>query len=150
MLVRLRRLYPHLLLTPAVALSTVACAHTPPPPPVTSSSRAPDPPPLAVTYRILRSVDGDGVLLSGRMDIGIHDDGRVEAVASHNASAEQLQLSVRPEDDGTLVARARYEERGQDGLSIKWAPAMRVARGTPARAEVTGSGWARAIELTVQ
>jgi hypothetical protein len=143
----------HVLRLPAaaLALSTAACAHTPPPAVAISTSvRVPDPPPLAVTYRILRSVDGDGVLLSGRMDIGIHDDGRVQAIASHGAGEEQLEVTVRPEDDGTLVARVRYEERGQDGVSIKWAPAMRIARGTPARAEVTGAGWARAVELTVQ
>jgi hypothetical protein len=131
-----------------VASSTFACAR-PQAAPV-AAARPPDPPPLAVTYRVLRSVDGDGVLLSGRMDIGIHDDGRVEAVAAHNAGEEQLELSVRPEDDGQLVARVRYEERGQDGVTIKWRPAMRIARGTPVRAEVNGSGWARAIELTVQ
>jgi len=138
----------HLLPAALVASSTLACAHPQAAPSV--SARPPDPPPLAVTYRVLRSVDGEGVLLSGRMDIGIHDDGRVEAVAAHNAGEEQLELSVRPEDDGLLVARVRYEERGQDGVMIKWRPAMRVARGTPVRAEVTGSGWARAIELTVQ
>jgi len=135
----------------ALAVSTFACAHAPPPSvATTASARAPDPPPLAVSYRVLRSVDGDGVLLSGRMDIGVHDDGRVQAIASHNTGEEQLEVTVRPEDDGTLVARVRYEERGQDGLSIKWQPALRIARGTPARAEVTGSGWARAVELTVQ
>jgi hypothetical protein len=136
----------------AVVLSTAACAHTTPPAVSTSSAapRAPDPPPVAVTYRIVRSVDGDGVLLSGRMDISVHDDGRVESASSRTGASEQLQLTVRPEDDGTLIARARYEERSQEGATIKWAPAMRVARGTPARAEVTGAGWARAIEVTVQ
>lgn len=139
------------LVASALAVSTLACAHTPAPSVATTAApRAPDPPPLAVSYRVLRSVDGEGVLLSGRMDIGVHDDGRVQAIASHNTGEEQLEVSVRPEDDGTLVARVRYEERGQDGVSIKWAPALRIARGTPARAEVTGSGWARAVELTVQ
>lgn len=138
----------HLLSGALVASSTLACAR--PQAISTAAARPPDPPPLAVSYRVLRSVDGDGVLLSGHMDIGIHDDGRVEAIAAHDAGEEQLELSVRPEDDGLLVARVRYEERAPDGVIIKWRPAMRVARGTPVRAEVTGSGWARAIELTVQ
>jgi hypothetical protein len=128
--------------------STLGCLRAAPPP--APAARAPDPPPFAVTYRVARSVDGDGVLLAGRMDIGVHDDGRVEARAAHSAAAEKLQLTVRPELDGTLIARANYEERSADGATIQWAPSMRVARGAPARAEVTGSGWSRAIELTVQ
>jgi hypothetical protein len=137
----------------AVSLASAACAHTPAPAPWTGSSttaRPPASPPLSVSYRVLRSLDGEGVLLSGRMDVSVHDDGRIQAIASHNSAEEQLEVTVRPEDDGTLVARVRYEERGPDGTSIKWQPSMRVARGTPVRAEVTGAGWARAIELTVQ
>jgi len=137
-----------LLSAALLASSPLACAHVTPPP--AAAVRVPDPPPFAVTYRILRSLDGDGVLLAGRMDIGVHDDGRVEAVSSHNSAAHELQLTVRPEDDGSLIARARYEERGPDGTTIKWAPAMRVARGAPAHAEVAGSGWARTIDLIVQ
>jgi hypothetical protein len=137
-----------LLAAALLASSPLACTRVTPPP--VAAVRPPDPPPLAVTYRIQRSVDGEGLLLAGRMDIGIHDDGRVEAVSSHNSAAHELALTVRPEDDGSLVARARYEERGPDGTTIKWAPAMRVARGAPAHAEVAGNGWARTIDLLVQ
>jgi len=129
-----------------VAVPTFACTRVASPP--ATAVRVPDEPPLAVTYRVVRSLDGDGIMLSGRMDIGAHDDGRVENVASRGS--QQIHLTVRPEADGTLIARVRYEEHSQDGASIRWEPSVRVARGAPGRAEVAGSGWARAIDLTVQ
>ena len=106
-------------------------------------------PALGLSYRVIRSGDGDGVLLSGRADVVNHAM-HIHAVAPHSAAEEDLEMEARSTDDGAIVIRVEYSERGQDGAGIKWQPEMRVARGVPVRAEVGGSGWSRAIELTVQ
>jgi hypothetical protein len=132
----------------SLALPTlVACARAPAPPPQ-AIPRLP-PPALGLTYRVIRSGDGDGVLLSGRADVVNHAM-HIHALAPHSAAEEDLEMEARMTDDGSIVIRVEYSERGADGAGLKWQPEMRVARGVPVRAEVGGSGWSRAIELTVQ
>ena len=125
----------------------LACARAPAPPPQ-AIPRLP-PPALGLSYRVIRSGDGEGVLLSGRADV-VNQPMHIHALAPHSASEEDLEMDARTGDDGAIVIRVEYSERGVDGAGIKWQPEMRVARGVPVRAEVSGSGWGRAIELTVQ
>jgi len=133
----------------SLALPTIlACARAPAPPPQAAAPRL-SAPSLALTYRVLRTGDGDGVLLSGRADVVNHSM-RVHAVAPHSSAEEDLEMEARSSDDGTIVIRVEYSERNPDGAGLKWQPEMRVARGVPVRAEVGGPGWSRAIELTVQ
>ena len=132
-----------------IALPTLlACARAPAPPPMAPRA-PPDTPPLGLSYRVLRSGDGDGVLLSGRADVVNHAM-HIHAIAPHSTAEEDLEMEARTTDTGAIVIRASYTERGVDGAGLKWQPEMRVARGVPVRAEVGGNGWSRAIELTVQ
>ena len=85
------------------APSLLACAH----PPAPVAARPPPPhelPALAVTYRLVRTGDGQGPVLSGRTDLGPHNDARISATAAHNAAAEELEMSARPADDGRFIA----------------------------------------------
>jgi hypothetical protein len=131
------------LLCPAL----LACARTPAPAPVVA--RAPDPP-LMVTYRIVRSGDGEGTMLFGRTLLDGGHGARVHATAPHNAADEDLDLSTRQNIDGSLALSLHYEERGVDGSKIEWQPLVRVSRGSPVKLEVAGPGWVRTLDLTVE
>lgn len=142
-------LLPLLALVPSPWL--LACSH------VTATAApvaAPHPPPVApmtLDYRIVRSVDGEGTVLSGRTDLerGSHGAG-VKAVAAHNSAEAELQLSARDTEDGGIIIRVSYEERGPDGTAIRWEPEMRVVRGVPVRADAAGNGWGRSLVLTAE
>jgi len=106
---------------------------------------------MTLAYRVVRSVDGDGTVLAGRTDLeqGSHGAG-VKAVAAHNTSEAELELTARQTEDGGTIIRVSYQERGPDGAAIRWEPEMRVVRGVPVRAEAAGNGWGRSLELTAQ
>jgi hypothetical protein len=108
------------------------------------------PPPIAVAYRLIGTGAGEGVLLSGRSQVDAKHGAKVHAVAAHSSAGQALDFEARPREDGTVVVEVRYEETSAEGAKLKWVPAVRLARGIPARAEVSGSGWGRAIELTVE
>jgi hypothetical protein len=128
--------------------SLLACARSPTA--ALAPARAPEPPPMTISYRVVRSAGTEGVLLSGRTEIDGHHDVRMHTTAPHHAAFEDLELSTRPADDGSILVSLRYEERSADGVEIDWRPWVRVARGIPARVEVTGPEWGRAIDLTVE
>jgi hypothetical protein len=134
-----------------VALPAVAaCARAPAPPPIAANARGPEPPSLAISYRVTRTGDGSGVLMSGHADMDAHHAIRVHAVAPRAGGEQDLDLESRATDDGALVICVEYEEHGQDGAAIKWQPEVRVARGVPVHAEVGGNGWGRTLDLTVE
>jgi hypothetical protein len=128
--------------------SLLACARAPAMAPAPPGPR--DPPPMTISYRVLRSAGAEGVLLSGRTEIDAHHDVRMHTTAPHNAAFEDLELSTRPADDGSILVSLRYEERSADGVEIDWRPWVRIALGIPVRVEVTGPEWGRAIDLTVE
>ena len=141
---------PRLLALPVLALlasASLSCAR--PAAVATAAPRVPDPTPFAVAYRVMRSGDGDGVLLTGHMDVGTRDSGRVESTGAHHDSGQELQLSL-PGGYEIPVMLVRYEELGPSGANIKCQSVVPVTRGAPVRAECGGAGWGRAIELTVQ
>ena len=135
-------------LASALGSTLLACARAPVATP--SVAHMPEPPPIGVAYRLLRTGDGAGVLLSGRTDVDTSHGARVEAVAAHSAAGEELNLDARPSDDGTFLVDVRYEETSAEGAKLKWAPAVRLARGATMRAEVNGNGWGRVLELTLE
>jgi len=126
------------VLTPAL----LACAHAPSHT-ATAPRVSPDLPGVAVTYRML---DGDGVVLSGRSEFDAHYIARVDTTTS--GTHERLELEARPRDDGTVLVQVRYEETRAQG-SIDWRPSVRLARGATAHADMTGSGWKRLLEISV-
>jgi len=137
----------HALPVLLLAGSSLACAH-----PASVSApvpRVPEPAPVPVAYRVLRSGDGDGVVLSGRLDVGSRDDGHAESNTAHHEAGTELHLWLRP-DYETPVVRVKYEELGPGGALIKCESAVRVAKGVPVRAECSGGSWSRVVELTVQ
>lgn len=126
----------------------LACAPAPVAPP--AAAGAPEPPPVGVTYRLLRTGDGTGILLSGHTDVDASHGARIEAQAAHTSASEELNLDTRPRDDGTFLVDVRYLETSAEGARLKWAPALRIARGATTRAEVNGNGWGRVLEVTLE
>jgi hypothetical protein len=135
-------------LLPALAGCTHASAGAPAP--GSAALRPPEPPPIAVAYRLVGTGAGEGVLLAGRTQVDAHHGAVVHALAAHSSAGQALDLDARPRDDGTVLVDVRYEETTAEGARLKWLPAVRLARGVPARAEVSASGWGRAIELTAE
>jgi hypothetical protein len=131
-----------------VVPSLLACTRSPTA--AVASARPADPPPMTIRYRVVRSAGTESVLLSGRTEVDAHHDVQMRTTAPHNAAFENLELSTRPSDDGSILVSLRYEERSADGVEIDWRPWIRVSRGVPARVEVTGPEWGRAIDLTVE
>jgi hypothetical protein len=131
-----------------VAPALLACARAP-----SQAASAPPPPeplPYALSYRLMQTGDSGGVLLSGRADVDVHHGAHVKATAAHDSAEEDLFLSTKTRDDGTVLVEVSYEERSREGAVIRWSPAVRVARGGHAVAEVNGAGWGRTIDLTMQ
>ena len=126
----------------------LACTRAPVMAPAVAHSSEPQA--VAVAYRVLRTGDGTGVLLSGRTDVDTRHGFRVEATAAHTSAGEQLDFMARPREDGTVTVEIMYEETTLEGARLKWAPSVRLARGATAHAEVSGSGWGRVIEVTVE
>jgi hypothetical protein len=144
-------LLPLLALVPSPWL--LACTHVTAAaaPPAAVASRPPPAPPMTLAYRVVRSVDGEGTVLAG--STALERDARgaaVKAVTAHNASEAELQFVARDAEDGSIVLRVSYEERGPDGAFIRWEPEMRVVRGVPVRADAAGSGWGRSLVLTAE
>ncbi|HEX8791219.1 MAG TPA: hypothetical protein VF765_09755 [Polyangiaceae bacterium] len=132
---------PWLLACTHVTAATAPVA-VPHPPPV---------PPMTVDYRVVRTVDGEGTVLAGRTDLERGSHGaRVKAVAAHNAAEAELEFTARDTEDGSIIIRVSYDERGTDGSTIRWEPEMRVVRGVPIRAEAAGNGWGRSLVLTAE
>jgi hypothetical protein len=133
------------------ASSSLACAKTAAPPAASAgSSPPPNAPPVSVAYRVARSGDGAGVVLSGRTQVNAHRATAVKTLAAHSSAGEQLELAVLPREDGTLLVEVKYDEVSPEGARLRWEPSLRLARGTPGRAEVVGPGWGREIEVTVE
>jgi hypothetical protein len=130
-------------------LASAACARAPAPPAV-AAPRPPEPAGVAVVYRLLRSGDGDGVLLSGRTLVDPHFGARIDTLGAHSSAAEKLELDARARDDGSVLVQVKYEETSPEGARIDWRPAIRLAHGATARAEVNGSGWGRVLEVAVE
>jgi hypothetical protein len=138
-------LLPLLALVPSPWL--LACTHATAGAPV-GASHPPPVPPMTLAYRVVRSVDGDGTVLAGRTDL--ERETHVKAVAAHNTAEAELELTARQTEDGGTLIRVSYEERGPDGAAIHWAPEMRLVRGAPMRAEASGYGWGRSLELIAE
>jgi hypothetical protein len=143
------RMIRSLVLASILGSTLLGCARAP----VRASAASPKPPEpavVAVTYRLLRIGDGDGVLLSGRTLIDPHYGARVESSAAHTSAGQQLDFEARPREDGSVLVEVRYEESSADGARFQWRPAVRISHGATARAEVNGSGWGRVLEVSVE
>ena len=132
----------------APCLLACACARGPSPPPPAGPTRPEAP--VALSFRLLRGGDGEGVILSGQGAVDPRRGSRVNAVSPRGGASQDLEMTAERVDDGTVLVRVHYEERGPEGASLEWRPEVRAPRGIPARVEVAGAGWSRALELTVQ
>jgi hypothetical protein len=128
----------------------VACGHAPAPLAPAPRTAAPEPPPLSISYRVLRGNEGGAVVLAGRTQVTPDHDARVVSAAARSPQAEDLELRARTRDDGAVVVDVTYEERTADGTRLQWRPAVRLAHGAAGRAEVSGDGWSRTIEMTLE
>jgi hypothetical protein len=133
-----------------LALPLLACARSPASPPAVPAQSEVEPAPLAVAYRVLRAGDGDGVVLSGHTQVNSHRGTGIQTIAAHSSAAEELELNAYTRGDGTVLVEVKYKETTPEGGKLQWQPSVRLARGAPARAEVAGAGWSRAIELTAE
>ncbi|MGO8994474.1 MAG: hypothetical protein ACLQVI_14240 [Polyangiaceae bacterium] len=138
-----------ILLASILAPTLLACAHARTSS-TTAAPRPPDPPGLAVSYRMLRVGDGDGVVLAGRSLIDSHRSVRVDSVPAHSRGNENLELVARQDYDGTMIVQVSYHESNAEGAVLDWRPSMRLARGTTTRTEVNGNGWGRVLEIAVE
>jgi hypothetical protein len=105
---------------------------------------------IPVAYRLLRAGDGDGILLAGHTLIDPRNGARVNATAAHTSAGQRLDLEARSRDDGSIVVQVDYDESTDQGAKINWRPSLRIAPGATARAEVSGSGWERTLEISVE
>ncbi len=137
------------LVVPSAALSLVACG-APSAAPAPARAPTPEPPPMSIAYRVLRGDGGDAVLLAGRTQIDTRHGPRLVAQAPHSPAEEEIELETRPRDDGAVLVEVKYEETSPEGAKIKWHPVVRLARGAPAKADVSGPGWSRTIEMTLE
>jgi hypothetical protein len=138
-----------IVLASVLGPTLLACARAPAPQAI-AAPRPPEPAGVAVAYRLLRSGDGDGVLLSGRTHVDPHYGARIDAVGGHTSAAERLELDARSRDDGSVLVQVKYEETSAEGARIEWRPAVRLAHGATGRAEVSGAGWGRVLEVAVE
>jgi hypothetical protein len=76
--------------------------------------------------------------------------GPEKPASAHTSAAEKLELDARPRDDGSVLVQVKYEETSPEGARIDWRPAVRLAHGATARAEVNGAGWGRVLEVAVE
>jgi hypothetical protein len=131
-----------------VALS--ACAR--PEPRVAPPPQAPrDAPPIALSYRVERHGDSDGVVLTGRTILEPRrGDAGIEESDARSPAKSELRFDARQAVDGAILVTVRYREVAPDGSHIRWEPIVRVAPGVPARAQVAGSGWSRTIEVVAE
>lgn len=144
-------LLPLLALVPSPWL--LACTHatTPAAQPAAAATRPPPVPPMTLAYRVVRSVDGEGTVLAGSTSLERDTHGAaVKAVAAHNAAEAELQFIARDTEDGGIILRVSYQERGADGAIIRWEPEVRLVRGVAVHAEAAGSGWGRSLVLTAE
>jgi hypothetical protein len=126
----------------------ISCVHPGPPLAAAPPPSAPDPA-LAVSYRMLRVGDGDGVLLSGNTLVDWKLGTRVKSASPHGASSQSLELDARHAGDGTVVLQVMYDESTADGAHLDWRPALRLGRGTTTRVAMTGGGWGRVLEISI-
>ena len=104
--------------------------------------------PVALSYRLLRTGDGEGALLTGHTEVDAKRGARIHT-SSPDGASEKLEISSHLSADGSLAIGMYYEERSADGHHIEWRPEVRVARGVPAKVNVAGAGWGRTLELSV-
>jgi len=137
-----------IVLASVLGSSLLACARAP----LQQAAAPPRPEPagVAIAYRLVRTGDGDGVVLSGRTLVDPHYGARVDAFAAHTSSGQKLELDARPRDDGSVLVQVKYEETSAEGARIEWRPAVRLAHGSTGRAEVSGNGWGRVFEVSVE
>jgi hypothetical protein len=138
-----------IVLTSILGSTLLACARTPVQQ-AAAPPRPPEPAGVAIAYRLLRIGDGDGVVLSGRTLVDPHYGARIDALGAHTSGQQRLELDARPREDGTVLVQVKYEETSAEGARIEWRPAVRLAHGATGRAEVNGSGWGRAFEVSVE
>ena len=138
-----------IILVSVLGSTLLACARAPVRQ-AAAPARPPEPAGIAIAYRLLRIGDGDGVVLSGRTLVDPHYGARVDALGAHTSAGQKLELDARPREDGSVLVQVKYEETSAEGAKIEWRPAVRLARGTTGRAEVSGSGWGRVFEASVE
>jgi hypothetical protein len=138
-----------IVLASVLGSTLLACARAPVHQ-AAAPQRPQEPAGVAIAYRLLRIGDGDGVVLSGRTLVDPHYGARVDALGAHTSAGQKLELDARPREDGSVLVQVKYEETSAEGAKIEWRPAVRLARGTTGRAEVSGSGWGRVFEASVE
>lgn len=109
--------------------------------------------PLRGVYELsfkVTDAEGKHVLLDSNAALDLRSSQRFNADAAGSNESVEMIVSATPADDGTVVLRFDWAEKGSEGRRVVWSPRLAMTRNSSGTAKVRWGTDGRTLEVKLK